>query len=271
MLGTGTPNAEPDRMGSSLAIVVNDRAYLVDSGPGVVRRANAAFIGGINALNPIKIEHAFLSHFHSDHTTGLPDLIFTPWVMGRENPLAIYGPPGLENMLGHILNAYQMDKDSRVCGFEPRSELGYGAVAHEISPGICFQDENVEVHAFAVDHGEGWLPLGFQFITADRRIVVSGDTRPVPALIDLWKGCDVLVHEVYSSVGYQTRPKDWQQYHAQMHTSTKELALIASEVNPDILLLTHLLMWGQTEQELVEEIREDYSGVVICGQDLGVY
>lgn len=271
LLGTGTPNAEPDRMGSSLAIVVNDFAYLVDFGSGVVRRANAAFKDGLTALDPTKITVAFLSHFHSDHTTGLADLIYTPWVMGREKPLNIYGPPGLDNMVEHILQAYEMDKDMRVCGFEPRSELGYAVISHEISAGVCFQDEHVKVEAFAVDHGEGWLALGYQFTTADRRIVISGDTRPMPALIDMWRGCDVLVHEVYSSAGYQSRPKDWQRYHAQMHTSTKELASIASMVKPTRLLLTHLLMWGQSEQALVEEIQAGYDGEVICGEDLGVY
>jgi len=83
LLGTGTPRPFPDRSGPATAIVVGDKAYLIDFGPGVVRRAAAAAAGGTPALEPTKLTIAFLTHLHSDHTAGYPDLIFTPWVMGR--------------------------------------------------------------------------------------------------------------------------------------------------------------------------------------------
>lgn len=271
LLGTGTPNADPQRMGPSLAIVVGDAAYIVDFGPGVVRRAAAAAQNGVTALEVSNLNTAFLTHLHSDHTTGYADLIFTPWVLGREKPLQVYGPPGLANMTEHILAAYAMDRETRVCGFEPINQAAYGAVCHEIKPGLVYQDEHVKVDAFAVDHGENWLALGYQFTTADRRIVISGDTTPMDSLVELWKGCDVLVHEVYSHKAYQKRPSKWQQYHAHMHTSTKQLAAIANQVQPKLLVLTHLLLWGATEAQLVAEIKETYDGEVICGEDLGVY
>ncbi len=95
LLGTGTPGPLPDRSGPATAIVVNDTAYLVDFGPGVVRRANAAFLDkGIKALEPTKLRVAFVTHLHSDHTVGYPDLIFTPWTVGRRVPLEVYGPKG---------------------------------------------------------------------------------------------------------------------------------------------------------------------------------
>jgi len=271
LLGTGTPNADPDRMGPSLAIVVDEKPYIVDFGPGIVRRAAAAERDGISALAAKNLQTAFLTHLHSDHTTGYADLIFTPWVLGREKPLEVYGPPGLTDMTRHILAAYAMDRKSRVCGFEPINPDAYGAHCHEIEPGRVYEDEHVKVEAFGVDHGEGWLALGYQFTTADRRIVISGDTAPMDSLIELWKGCDVLVHEVYSQKAYLKRSRKWQHYHAHMHTSTNQLADIANQVQPKKLVLTHLLLWGTSEAELVAEIKETYSGEVICGEDLGVY
>src|SRR3981081_1284606 len=95
LLGTGNPFPDPDRSGPATAIVVNGSAYLVDFGPGVVRRAKAAmFDKGITALEPTNLTIAFATHLHSDHTVGYPDLIFTPWVMGRKAPLAGYGSNG---------------------------------------------------------------------------------------------------------------------------------------------------------------------------------
>ncbi|MGI9167820.1 MAG: MBL fold metallo-hydrolase [Pyrinomonadaceae bacterium] len=107
MLGTGTPGPLPDRSGPATAIVVNDTAYLVDFGPGIVRRASAAFLDkGIKGLEPTKLRVAFVTHLHSDHTVGYPDLIFTPWTVGRRVPLEVYGPKGLKGMTEHLLYHY---------------------------------------------------------------------------------------------------------------------------------------------------------------------
>src|SRR6266568_2128653 len=106
LLGTGTPRPFPDRSGPATAIVVEDRAYLVDFGPGVVRRAAAAAERGTSALDPARITVAFATHLHSDHTAGLPDLILIPWVMGRTQ-FDVYGPLGTEEMTEHVLAAWQ--------------------------------------------------------------------------------------------------------------------------------------------------------------------
>src|SRR5262249_11194980 len=109
MLGTGTPRPDPRRSGPATAVVVNDTPYLVDFGPGVVRRATAAFERGATALGfgGVNIKTVFLTHMHSDHTVGYPDLIFTPWVMGRQDPLQVYGPKGIAAMTAHVLAAWQ--------------------------------------------------------------------------------------------------------------------------------------------------------------------
>src|SRR5438093_11164243 len=114
LLGTGNPGPDPDRSGPATAIIVNDTAYLIDFGPGVVRRASAAFLDkGIKALEPTKLRVAFVTHLHSDHTVGYADLIFTPWTVGRRVPLEVYGPKGLKGMTDHLLEAYRVGIETR--------------------------------------------------------------------------------------------------------------------------------------------------------------
>jgi ribonuclease BN (tRNA processing enzyme) len=271
MLGTGTPNADPDRFGPALAIVVDDVPYLVDCGPGVVRRAAAAHRNGVAGLAVQNLDRVFITHLHSDHTIGYPDLILTPAVLDRPGPLQAFGPPGLQRMTEHILAAYEEDIRCRVDGLERGHAAAYDVNVHKIEPGVVFEDERVRVTAFAVEHA-GWQhAFGYRFETGDRTIVVSGDTRPTPALIEHARGCDILVHEVYSVAGFARRPEAWQRYHAAAHTSAHELAAIASEVQPGLLVLTHQLLWGATEDELLAEIAETYDGDVRSGRDLDVY
>ena len=107
LLGTGNPPIDPDRSGPATAIVVNDTAYLVDMGAGLVRRAKSAVVDkGITGLDPVKLRHVFVTHLHSDHTVGFPDLLLTPWVIGRRFPLEVYGPTGIKAMSAHLLEAY---------------------------------------------------------------------------------------------------------------------------------------------------------------------
>ena len=271
LLGTGTPNADPDRSGPATAIVVNDTPYLIDFGPGVVRRAAAAFRKGIKGLEVKKLSRAFATHLHSDHTAGLPDLILTPWVLERVTPLEVYGPQGIAAMTDHILEAYREDIDIRLRGGEPSNKTGYKVVAHEIKPGVIYKDANVTVKAFRVDHGSWREAYGFRFETADRTIVISGDCRPSQSIIENCNGCDVLIHEVYSTTGFAKRPPEWQKYHSRYHTSTRELAELANKARPGLLVLIHQLFWGTSEEDLLKEVRRSYSGKVVSGHDLDIY
>lgn len=271
LLGTGTPNADPERFGPSVAVVVNDTPYIVDSGPGVVRRAAAAFRQGIKGLAVKNLGHLFITHLHSDHTAGLPDLMLTPWVLDRSAPLEIYGPRGIKAMTDHILAAYREDIEIRLNGGEPSNKTGYKAIAHEIKPGVIYKDSNVTVTSFQVDHGSWQHAYGFRFETPDRTIVISGDCRPSSAIIDNCKGCDVLIHEVYSTTGFATRPPDWQKYHSRYHTSSSELADLANKARPGLLVLYHQLFWGTSEEDLLKEVRQNYRGKVVSGHDLDVY
>ena len=141
ILGTGTPIINPDRSGPSVAVIVNGTAYLVDFGPGVVRRAAAAARDkNIPALTPKNLKVVFATHLHSDHTAGLSDLYLTPAVEGRPGALELYGPPGIAAMARHIQAAYMKDVDIRVHGLEHRSPNAYHINAHEIHPGIVYKD-----------------------------------------------------------------------------------------------------------------------------------
>jgi ribonuclease BN (tRNA processing enzyme) len=271
LLGTGTPNADPARSGPSVAIVVNDTPYLVDFGPGVVRRAAAAFEKGVKGLAVKNLSRAFVTHLHSDHTVGYPDLIFTPWVLDRKEPLEVFGPRGIKPMTEHILMAYREDIAIRLNGGEPSNKTGYKVITHDIKQGVIYRDENVTVKAFIVNHGSWREAYGFRFETPGRTIVISGDCRPSPSVIDNCNGCDVLIHEVYSQAGFVTRPPEWQRYHSRFHTSSRELAEIATKARPGLLVLYHQLFWGTREDDLLKEVRESYSGKVVSGNDLDVY
>jgi ribonuclease BN (tRNA processing enzyme) len=272
LLGTGTPNADPDRSGPSLAVVVDDVPYLVDFGPGVVRRAAAAFNKGVKGLDVKLLCSAFVTHLHSDHTAGYPDLIFTPAVLERDAALHVYGPPGLRAMTDHVLLAWAADVDVRLHDLEPAKPAGYRVTVHEIAqPGIALKDGRVTVRAFRVRHGAWPVAYGFRFDTPDRSIVVSGDTAPDDRVAEACNGCDILVHEVYSAARLETRPPEWQRYHRAYHTSSSELAAIAARARPGVLVLTHQLFWGATDEALVAEVRKGYAGKVVSGRDLDVF
>lgn len=271
MLGTGTPNADPDRSGPSVAVVVNDVPYVVDSGPGVVRRASAASRNGVKGLSVEKLRRLFITHLHSDHTAGLPDFIFTPAVLDRDAPLEIYGPRGTKRMTDLILKAYAEDINIRLKGLEPAKPRGYVVRAQDINPGVIYKDANVTVKAFAVKHGSWKYAYGYRFETADSVIVISGDCAPSESIIEACNGCDVLVHEVYSTTGFARRTSDWQRYHSSFHTSSKELAELATKAKPKLLVLYHQLLWGATREQLLEEIARGYSGKIISANDLDVF
>ncbi len=208
LLGTGTPSPIPERSGPATAIVVNDTAYLVDFGPGVVRRAyGAATTRSIPALQPIRLRVAFVTHLHSDHTAGYPDLILTPWTVGRQSPLEVYGPKGIKEMTEHVLQAYRVDIETRTNpeGNQRTFPDGHKVNAHEVAAGVVYKDANVTVTAFATKHA--MESYGYRFDTADRSIVISGDTNPTQATIDACHGCDVLIHEVHTAAWLAQRPE----------------------------------------------------------------
>ena len=274
MLGTGTPNADPERSGPAVAIVVNDMPYLVDFGPGVVRRAAAmspTYGGPVAGLEVKNLRYAFLTHLHSDHSAGLSDLILTPWVLERDQALELYGPDGIEEMASNILEAYRADIDYRVYGLEPANDQGWRVNAHTVEEGVVFEDDNVKVEAFRVRHGTWPNAYGYRFTTPDRVIVISGDAAPDEAVERYAKGADILIHEVYSVEGFRKRDRYWQKYHSTNHTSAHELGDLASRAKPKLLVLYHVLFWGASEETVLREVRERFPGEVVLADDLDVF
>ena len=259
---------------------MNGTPYLVDFGAGVVRRAKAAVVDrGIPALEPVNLRVVFVTHLHSDHTVGYPDLILTPWVLGRRVPLEVYGPAGIKGMTDHLLEAYSADFETRTkdrglytVGAFPE---GHQVNAHEIRAGVVYKDANVTVTAFPTKHT--MESYGYRFDTPDRSIVISGDTNPTQATIDACHGCDVLIHEVLT-LEWLAKRKDFQGYAAQFHTTTAQLTELAAQAKPRLLILYHASLSlrpavdaeRSTPATLLSEMSR-YSGHVVVGRDLDVY
>ena len=230
-----------------------------------------AWGGDIPQLQVSKLQYAFLTHIHSDHSAGLADLILTPWVMGRDTELKLFGPKGLKTMSKGIISAYELDILYRLNGTQPANPTGYKTIVKEIDEGVIFKDDHVEVTAFYNDHGGLRNSFGYLFKTKDKKILFSGDTSLSNNLIKHGNDLDILVHEVYSQSGFDRRSDVWKNYHSKHHTSTNELAEIANIAKPKLLLLTHILFWGSSEEDILDEIGFSYSGKVIVGEDLSVY
>jgi ribonuclease BN (tRNA processing enzyme) len=280
LLGTGTPSPDPERSGPATAIVVNGTPYLFDFGPGVVRRIAAASQQGVKGLTVVNARVAFVTHLHSDHTGGYPDLILTPWSVGRSQALEVYGPKGLQHMTNHILEAFREDiairrADKKALGVPEQAE-GYRVNAHEITPGLVYKDDNVTVKAFLVNHGDVPQAFGYRIETPGRVIVISGDAAPSQSVIDGCNGCDVLIHEAYSMLTFNAVPPAYQEYRRKHHTSSSEVAEIAKKARPGLLVLYHRANPGgvgrpNPEQALLDEVRQLYGGKVVIGHDLDVY
>lgn len=270
LLGTGTPNILPDRYQASSAIIVDDMPFIVDCGGGTMQRISQAYHEkNIEALAMPKLTKLFLTHLHPDHTTGLADFIIAPWVLDRSETLKIWGPKGTQSLVDHLLAAYEISIAEHRDGIAP-IEHPLQVEVTEIEAGQVYQDGSVTIEAFRVSHG-GLDAFGYTFISADKKIVISGDTCPVDVLVEQASDCDILVHEVYSAERFQQRSGGWQGYHSKVHTSTTELAAIAKKACPKLLVLVHQLFWGTTEADLLVEIQALYDGEVVSGQDLDIF
>jgi len=259
IVGSGTPIPDPERSGPAVAIVVDGEPLLFDAGPGIVRAAVRA------ELEPTAIRQAFLTHLHSDHTLGLPDLVFSPWVVGRDATLTVHGPPGTEAMVTHLVAAFTEDQRIRTTGLEGKGPLA--VEAHDVEPGVVHRVGEVRVEAFEVAHGSWDHAYGYRIDGPDRRIVISGDTGPSEAVVQACDGCDVLVHEVYSTARYEGLPESARRYHGAFHTSAADVGRLATRARAKAVVLTHLLLWGASEDSLAREVRAHFAGEVVVGRD----
>jgi len=267
MLGTGNPNADPDRFGPATVILVDTTAYLVDCGVGVVRRWAAAGRASPDVPKPWMLRRLFITHLHSDHTLGYADLIFSSWTLAGEtrSPLEVFGPSGTRAMTDHLLAAYT--EDIRIRSSEGGESAGAKppvVQVHEIKPGVVYQDALVKVTAFVVHHGTVPQAFGFRVQTPDRDVVISGDAGPPSTIPEQCHGCDILIHEG----GFFHRDSATV-YRRTFHTSMEDIVSVARAAQPKLLVLYHLPP-GDMPAGL-QFIRAGYSGRVVVAHDLDVF
>jgi ribonuclease Z len=269
MLGTGTPYADPDRFGTALVVLVDSTPYLFDAGAGVVRRWTAAIRNEGLALPPSSLRTAFVTHLHSDHTLGYPDLILTSWTLeqGPHRPLEVYGPAGLKAMTDHILAAYAEDIAIRTGDEGERAAQAPPVVhVHEIGTGVVYRDSLVTVTAFAAHHGTWKQAFGYRVETPDRVIVLSGDAGPPSEIPAQCRGCDILLHEGGFRLAADANP-----YFKRFHTTTEDLARIAAAARPKLLVLYHQPPAGPGPERGYAALRALYPGAMVVARDLEVF
>ncbi|MFT5194266.1 MAG: ribonuclease BN (tRNA processing enzyme) [Cellvibrionaceae bacterium] len=271
LLGTSSPRVTPDKVQTSFLLKVDSMLYMIDAGTGAHERLVQACAKYGDGLQSTDLSHIFLTHLHPDHTVGLPPMIISPYVIGRDDALNIYGPTGTRAMMDHILAAFKIGLDE-LQFHGPRDIGAVDLNITEIDEGIIYKDDRLELEAIRVVHGN-LEAYAFKAVTADKTIFFSGDTCPVDILIEKAKGCDILIHEVYHGPGMAKVPGRWQEYFSRVHTSGFEVGQIANKVNPGLLILNHQMIYGgYTDADLIQEVRDGgYTGELVSGQDLQIF
>ena len=262
LLGTGYPRPDANHAAASTAIVAGDRWYVVDAGRGATLR-----IAGTD-LRYDQLRAVFLTHLHSDHTAGLPDLFDTSWQFGRKStPLQLYGPRGTQRLADAMLEFFHDDILIRRAQQDlPAS--GATIATHIVAEGVVLDDGVCRVTAFAEDHRPVEPAFGYRFDCGGKSIVVSGDTRPNDNLVKFAKHADVLVMEAYLpehflKVDTPAVAKKLMSY----HTSAEEAGEVATKAGVKTLVLTHLIP-ANAEGTFAERASAHFRGKVIVGRDL---
>ncbi|HET9400231.1 MAG TPA: MBL fold metallo-hydrolase [Candidatus Acidoferrales bacterium] len=262
LLGTGFPRPSNERAGPSTAVLVGKKAFIVDAGRGITMRLDGAKI-------PLaQIQAVFLTHLHSDHIDGLPDLYHSPWVLGRETSFQLYGPEGTREIADAMKKFYAEDIRIRGTRTEMHPLAGAGIEVHIVQEGIVYQDDELKITAFPVDHRPVEPAFGYKFESGGRAIVISGDTRPSDNLIRYAKGADVLVHEAYLTEYFTgvDSPAVAARLRA-YHTTAEQAGDVATAARVKLLVLTHLIP-GDNDPEFLRRASQHFKGKIAVGHDL---
>lgn len=274
LLGTaGGPSPKPNRSAPAQAIVVGDNVYIIDCGDGVARQMVLA------GLEPDRLKAIFLTHHHSDHNADFGNLLLLAWADDLASPVECFGPPPLRAMRQQFLDLNAYDIATRIAD-EGRPPLADLINVHEFAePGVIFEDDNIRVTAALVDHPPVAPAFAYRIDCPDRSIVISGDTAPSDALIVLAQGADILVHEVMylpaieSLIADAHDPASLRDHLLASHTTTEQVAQIATRAGVSTLVLSHFVPGGYPfiADEIWEAaVRPGFAGEIIVGRDLMV-
>lgn len=265
LIGTGNPRPNPERGGAATAIVAGNKWFLVDAGRGATLR-----IAGTK-LKYEELGGVFITHLHSDHIAGLPDVFATSWQFGRKTkPLQLYGPKGIQQLSDAILQFFAYDIHIRRDLVEKHPAAGATIDTHVVNEGVVYDDGDVKVTAFKEAHAPVEPAFGYRFDSGGRSIVISGDTRPNANLIQFAKGADVLIIESYLPGFFRT--VDTPEVAAKLesyHTSALEAGTIARDAGVKTLVFTHL-MPPSPDIAYKTFAAKTFRGRIIVGKDLEV-
>jgi ribonuclease Z len=264
LLGTGSPRPVMERFGPSILVEAGKEKLLFDCGRGAAQR-----------LYQLKVPFSemtalFLTHLHSDHIVGIPDFYLTGWIFGRSTPLRVWGPAGTTEMMSHLEQAYQFDIHVRRDVDEKLPAQGVVVVAKDIEQGVVYQNGDLKVTAFTVDHAPIKPALGYRVDYAGHSVVLSGDTRYSENLIQFAQGTDVLIHEVLDPEAYRATDNIYTSEQKQRvidhHTTPDQAGTVFSRVKPKLAIYSHVVPFNATD--LVAHTRKTYSGPLEVGEDL---
>lgn len=265
LLGTGCPIVDIHRYGPATLVEVGEEAWLIDCGSGVTQRLLA------HGRNGASITGLLLTHLHSDHTADFIQLLISGWHQGRSAPLRVYGPRRTLSFIEALLAAWQPEFEQRIA-HELRSPDGLRVQLQEIDGHWSLQTPHVRITATEVWHQPIPQAFGFRFDSPGSSTVISGDTCYCPPLIELARGCDLLVHEAFVHWQYERdRPHaSPQQKHniRNYHTTTEEVGRVAFEAGVGHLALTHWVPTVFDHERVIRDVRTNYEGGLALGEDL---